>query len=149
MDIPLPHCYAYPRAGNTVDAVVFIRKDNAFKVLLIQRKIDPFKNCWAIPGGFIEMDETMEQAAHRELQEETGLTGITLQRVDVFDAVDRDPRGRTISVAYTGFVSPEQAALLNAGDDAMDARWYDLNALPKLGFDHPEIIKAAREKLGI
>lgn len=149
MDIPLPHCYAFARPAVSVDMVVLRRDGTSVQILLIRRKKDPHKGAWAIPGGFIEMDETTAQAAARELQEETGLTGIELARIDVFDAVDRDPRGRTISVAYMGFVTAQQTSTVKAGDDAGDAKWFPLSNIPELGFDHAAIIAAAREKLNV
>ena len=98
------HCYDYARPAVTVDAVVFMRDGDIVKLLLIQRKNEPFRGGWALPGGYIEMAETTEEAVHRELQEETGLIGVDLQRVDVFDAVYRDPRDRIISIAYAGCI---------------------------------------------
>jgi 8-oxo-dGTP diphosphatase len=142
------HCYNFPRPGVTADSVIVCNVDGVMKILLIKRKINPYKDHWAIPGGFMNPDETTEQAAHRELHEETGLTDVTLHRVDIFDTVNRDPRGRTITVAYTGIVSPEQAATVKAGDDAQEIAWYALDTLPDLAFDHAEIVAAARIKMG-
>lgn len=132
------YCYRYPRPAVTVDMVV-LTDDGA--VLLIKRKAEPFKECWALPGGFIDIDETLADAAARELEEETGLSGVELTQLRAFDRPDRDPRGRTIAVAFLARVSgrPEP----RAGDDAADARWMRLDDLPPLAFDHDDIISHA------
>lgn len=129
----------------TVDAVIFYRKSGLLKILLIQRKNDPFKGQWALPGGFLEEDETMEEGAKRELEEETGLKIEKLQQVAAFGTPGRDPRGRTISIAFVGLIDAEPK--IKASDDALDVKWFDLNDLPNLAFDHSEIINAGRELL--
>lgn len=126
----------------TVDAVVFYRKAGILNVLLIQRKNDPFKDQWALPGGFLEENETLEEGAKRELEEETGLKIEKLQQVRAFGAPGRDPRGRTISIAFVGRIDAE--AMVKASDDAVDAKWFNLSDLPNLAFDHREIIIEAR-----
>ncbi len=143
------HCYPYPRAGVTVDTVIFLREERVIKIFLIQRGGEPFKGSWALPGGYIEMHETTEEAAYRELQEETGLAHIALTRVDVFDAVDRDPSSRVISIGYMAMIDAAQAANAKAGDDAAVLQWLPLDALPDLAFDHSDIVRAARVKMGI
>lgn len=137
----MAYTYEYPHFAVTVDAVVLARSGNTFSVLLIQRKNDPFKGKWALPGGYVEIDELTEHAVHRELKEETGITVDTFRRLDVFDKVDRDPRERTISVAYWAII-PDMAPPA-AQDDAADARWFSITDLPGLAFDHSDIIKAA------
>jgi 8-oxo-dGTP diphosphatase len=143
------HCYDYARPAVTADAVIFKRDGDAVTVLLIKRKNDPYQGLWALPGGFMDMDETTEQAVHREVKEETGLTGLDFTRVDIFDTVDRDPRGRSLTVAYTAFIEAEHAAHAKAGDDAADFAWHPLNDLPELAFDHAKIIAVARDHVNV
>ncbi|MDT0685788.1 NUDIX hydrolase [Autumnicola psychrophila] len=126
----------------TVDSVVLCHIDNQFKVLLIKRKKDPFKDQWALPGGFIEEGEDLEQAARRELLEETGVKIDSMEQVRAFGKPGRDPRGRMISIAFLSRIFNEEP--LKAGDDAKDAGWFGINNLPDLAFDHEEIITAAR-----
>lgn len=136
------YTYKYPRAALTVDAVVFSKDTNRVEVLLIKRKNEPWKGMWAIPGGFLEVDETCEQGAMRELEEETGLTGVKLKQLHVFDAPDRDPRERIITVAHYGFADKNKQQA-TGGDDAIDAQWFDINDLPPTASDHKEIIAMA------
>ena len=146
--LSMPYEYRYPRAALTVDTVVFGHGPSGVHVLLIQRARDPFQGAWALPGGFVEIDETLEQAARRELAEETGVRLPQVDQLRAFDALNRDPRERVISVAYTAQV--ELAAHTpQAGDDAQEARWFHLAALPELAFDHAEVLRCARERLGI
>jgi len=142
--------YRYPRMLLTVDALIFLKDSLELipKVLLIQRKNNPFKNSFALPGGFVEMDELLKDAATRELFEETGLQGVELTQLAAFDKIDRDPRDRNICIVYYGFTTPENAKV-NGGDDAEKAEWFSLNNLPLLAFDHSEIIEFARKKLMI
>jgi len=138
--------YQYPRPAISVDCVVFGWHASQLSVLLIQRAKPPFRGCWALPGGFVEMHETLEQAARRELQEETGLTDLYLEQLYSFSAVDRDPRERVISVAYYGLVrqikyQPE------AADDAREAEWFPVSNRPELAFDHSSIFEVAYERL--
>jgi 8-oxo-dGTP diphosphatase len=120
---------------------VVITNEAEPKVLLIERGADPYKGCWAFPGGFLNMDETTEQCAVRELEEETGMKILGLQQIGAYSKVDRDPRGRTITVAYLAVVdSPCEVIGL---DDAAKAQWFPLDALPKLAFDHDEIMRDA------
>jgi len=130
----------------TVDAVVFLLSEGKAKVLLIKRKKEPFKGRWVFPGGFVEMDEELEDAVSRELAEETGLTGVKLEQMHTFGTCGRDPRGRQISIAFTGAVQPEQESL-RAGDDAAEAAWFDIDKLPEMAFDHNEMAKMAIEKM--
>ena len=142
----MSYTYEYPRAALTVDAAVFCRFPAGLQLLLIQRDRPPFEGCWALPGGFIDMDETLEQAVARELQEETGLTGVILDQLKAFSSPERDPRHRTISIVFMGFTSIENS-LLVAGDDARNARWFPVEDLPSLAFDHAKIVNHALGKL--
>ena len=133
--------YEYPRPALTVDCAVFYQGDE-LELLLIERAGDPFRGCWALPGGFVDMDETAERAAARELKEETGLESITMQQLHTFSTVDRDPRDRVVSVAFWGMTSERT---LNPGSDARQAQWFKVSELPSLAFDHEKIIKMALE----
>lgn len=139
-----PYCYRYPRPALTADCVLFKPADDGsgWTTLLVRRAHAPYKDCWAFPGGFMEMDETIEACAARELQEETGLTGLPLQMFGVFSTPERDPRGRVVSIAFYAFV-PSGLPEAVAGDDAADARWFSLAALPPLAFDHDEMLRRA------
>ena len=142
----MSYTYKYPRPAVTADCVV-ITKDDSPKVLLIERGADPFKGSWAFPGGFLNMDETTDQCAIRELEEETGVKIQELRQIGAYSKVDRDPRGRTITVAYLAVVdSPCEVIGL---DDAAKAQWFPLDALPKLAFDHDEIMRDATRLYGL
>lgn len=136
----MEYTYKYPRPAVTADCVV-ITKEAEPKVLLIQRGADPYKGCWAFPGGFMNMDETTEQCAIRELEEETGLKVSTVRQVGAYSKVDRDPRGRTITVAYLAII--DKPAQVTGQDDAAKAEWFPLSALPELAFDHADIMADA------
>lgn len=138
--------YAYPHPAVTADIVLFSVMEERLKVLLIRRKQAPYEGCWALPGGFVGIDESVDACAMRELKEETGLEGIYLEQLYTFGRPDRDPRERVISVAYFA-LTPMEGLSLNPGTDAADARWFDLESLPELAFDHPDIIQVARERL--
>ena len=146
------YSYEYPRPALTVDCVVFgLDLDkNSLKILLIQRKLQPFLGKWALPGGFVQMDETLEEAAERELREETGLAGIWLEQLAAFSRVDRDPRDRIVTVAFLALVKMNDLEL-HADTDASDAAWFDFDDCPELGFDHEDILQNAivrlREKI--
>ncbi|MDE0088954.1 MAG: NUDIX hydrolase [Candidatus Poribacteria bacterium] len=116
------------------------------KVLLIRRKNPPFKDLWALPGGFLEMDETLEESALRELNEETNISDVELTQVGTFGHPDRDPRGRVITIAYVGIINSEQQKAV-AGSDAVEVAWFSTLELPQLAFDHSEIIEKALEGL--
>jgi 8-oxo-dGTP diphosphatase len=139
------YTYDYPRPAVTAD-VVLITEDQEPRVLLIRRKADPFAGMWALPGGFIDMDESLETAARRELHEETGVTVEDLEQLHTFGDPGRDPRGRTISVVYLAIVN---AATVQpqAADDAAEAGWHPLDRLPALAFDHAEILAYASRRL--
>ncbi|SDG83088.1 NUDIX domain-containing protein [Psychroflexus sediminis] len=131
----------------TVDAVVISKEDQHNFVLLIKRKNEPFKNQWAFPGGFVEKEELVQRACQRELKEETGL-GINekdLSFLDYYDQIGRDPRSRTITFAFTAFI--DSRTEVKGDDDAAEARWFDAQHLPKLAFDHSEIIRDALHKI--
>ncbi len=136
----MEYTYKYPKPSVTADCVV-ITNESQPKVLLIQRGNDPFKGQWAFPGGFMNMDETTEQCAIRELEEETGLVVSDLHQIGAYSKVDRDPRGRTITVAYLAII--DKPVIVHGQDDAAKAGWFPLSALPELAFDHADIMKDA------
>lgn len=133
------YTYKYPRAALTVDAIVFVKSTEQTSVLLIERGREPFKNKWALPGGFVDIDETLEKACIRELEEETGLQVEKMQQFRTYDAIDRDPRHRTISVVYS--VEVEEQKPVKGSDDAAQAKWFSTDDLPELAFDHTEILR--------
>ncbi len=137
----MSYTYKYPRPAVTVDAVVFRKEHNNLQILLIRRKNPPFEGMWALPGGFVDMDETLEEAAARELKEETGIELNDMKQLKAYGAVNRDPRHRTISIVFTGLINGHQE--IKAGDDAANAKWFPLNNLPPLAFDHFEIVNDA------
>ena len=141
------YVYDWPRAMVTTDAVVFTYSGNSAKVLLINRGKEPYKGQWALPGGFVEIDEELEDAVVRELAEETGLTGIRLEQMHTFGTIGRDPRGRQITIVFMGIVTEEQTGI-KAGDDAAQAQWFDIEELPSnMAFDHNEVVRFAIAKL--
>ena len=139
-----PYTYDYPRPAVTADCVVFSNDLNGLSVLLIERANEPFKGCWAFPGGFMDMEENAEDCARRELKEETGLQLEHMEQIGVFTDVDRDPRGRTVSIAYSALV--EKRPVIGA-DDAAQARWFPISEIPALAFDHEKILRAALDVL--
>ena len=138
----MEYTYKYPRPAVTADCVVMTRETEP-KVLLIQRGEEPFKEAWAFPGGFMNMDETTEQCAIRELEEETGLQLSDVHQIGAYSKVDRDPRGRTITVAYLAII--DEPVAVTGLDDAAKAKWWPVDALPSLAFDHNEIMADAME----
>ena len=165
----MAYTYKYPRPAVTADCIVITREaepkaaskqeqrdaciDTAEreqaratpKVLLIQRGFDPYKGCWAFPGGFMNMDETTEQCAIRELEEETGLKVTNIHQIGAYSKVDRDPRGRTITVAYLAIV--DEPIAVTGQDDAAKAEWWPVSNLPHLAFDHYDIMQDAITQL--
>jgi 8-oxo-dGTP diphosphatase len=143
----VPYTYDYPRPALTVDCVIFgYHFEAGLRVLLIQRGSEPFRGKWALPGGFIEMEEDLERAALRELEEETGVRDVFIEQLYTFGAPDRDPRGRVISVAYFALINSE-AHPLSAASDASSADWFPVGELPPLAFDHADILTTALERL--
>lgn len=140
------YCYAHPHPAVTTDIVVFTIVDHTLSALLIERRNDPFKGRWALPGGFVDMDEDLETGALRELREETGVDNVYLEQLYTFGAKDRDPRERVITVAYFALV-PQYLVTPHAGSDATSVGWFPVNALPPLAFDHHEIIRVAQERV--
>ena len=138
--------YKYPRPAFAADCIVFLKEEKDTKVLLIQRKNPPFAESWAFPGGFLDMDEEIEIAAARELEEETGLKNIELAEFKISGTVGRDPRGRVISMFYIGFTTAENSKAV-AADDAKNVKWFSINALPDLAFDHNKMIKLAIKRI--
>jgi 8-oxo-dGTP diphosphatase len=139
------YTYDYPRPSVTVDIALVTREPRP-RILLIRRRHPPFEGMWALPGGFVEMEETLEAAARRELFEETGIKGARLEQVHTFGDPGRDPRGRTISVVYLARVNVSKVKP-HAGDDAADAGWHLLEGLPALAFDHKRILALVRKRL--
>jgi len=133
------------RPAVTVDVVIFSLRDSDLKVLLIRRAAPPFKGKWAIPGGYVHPDEALDEAAQRELEEETGLPDVYLEQLYTFGAPKRDPRGRVITVAYFALVSDD--VTVRAGDAAAEAAWHSVHDLPDLAFDHDEILSYALQRL--
>ena len=137
----MPFTYEYPRPCVSADVVV-VSEDELF-VLLIQRKKDPFAGSWALPGGFMDMDESAELAAVRELKEETELEVDSVQQIGAYSSVDRDPRARVVTIAF--FARASTTDHIAAADDAADAKWFPFDQLPELAFDHATIIDDARQ----
>ncbi len=141
------YVYEWPRPMVAVDAAVFGFFAGKAKLLLVERRNEPFKGKWCLPGGFVNIDEELEEAAARELFEETGLTGVRLEQMHTFGRCGRDPRGRVITVTFMGIVG-EDKTKVEAGDDAAKARWFDIEQVPQdLAFDHNKVVKFAIEKL--
>ncbi|HYJ45141.1 MAG TPA: NUDIX domain-containing protein [Pyrinomonadaceae bacterium] len=140
--------YEYERPGLTVDCVIFglDLEEERLKVMLIERELEPFAGMWAVPGGFVRRGETLESAAARELEEETGITDVFLEQLYTFGDPRRDPRGWVVSVAYYALVSPEKHTV-HAATDAREARWFPVTSLPRLAFDHAEILRVALARL--
>ncbi len=140
----LKYSYKYPHPSVTADCVIFGFDGVSIKVLLVQRGIEPFKGAWAFPGGFMKMDETAEECAKRELEEETGLKNAIVEQLYTFSAVGRDPRERVITVAHYALV---RISDVKGGDDAVNARWFAYDEIPRLAFDHDQILRVAVNRL--
>ena len=136
--------YKYPHPSVTTDCVIFGFDGSKLKMLLVQRGLEPYKGCWAFPGGFMKIDESAEEGAARELKEETGLEGAYIRQFHTFTAPQRDPRERVITIAYYALVKMQAVA---GGDDAADARWFALDEVPQLAFDHDQILRKAMQAL--
>lgn len=142
----MAHTYEFARPALTVDIVVFALDEEDLKVMLVERDLKPFAGQWALPGGFVRVDESLDEAARRELQEETGLKDIFLEQLYTFGDLNRDPRERVVTVAYYALVNL-QGHNVQASTDARNAAWFSVNDLPKLAFDHELILKTAHERL--
>lgn len=142
----MSYTYDYPHPAVTVDCAVFGFDESDLKVLLVQRALPPFEGHWALPGGFVGIDESINDAARRELEEETSLSTRFLEQLYTFGAVDRDPRERIISVAYYALVRLEDHNI-KAASDARNAAWFSVSDLPKLAFDHDQILQTAHKRL--
>ncbi|MFO1484562.1 MAG: NUDIX domain-containing protein [Verrucomicrobiaceae bacterium] len=140
----MSHTYQYPRAALTVDCVVFGFDGSELQVLLIRRALEPFKNRWALPGGFVRVEETLDEAARRELEEETGLRDVFLEQLYTFGSVKRDPRERVVSVAWFALVKP---SAVTGDTDAAEAKWFPVSDVPPLAFDHADILATALTRL--
>lgn len=140
----LKFCYKYPRPSVTTDCVIFGYDKDGLSVLLIQRGAEPYKGCWAFPGGFLQMHEDAEEGALRELEEETDFIPSSIEQFGTFTEVNRDPRGRVITIAYYALV---HKAKVRGGDDAAAAKWFSINKLPQLAFDHEHIFRVALRTL--
>ena len=138
------YTYDYPRPAVTADSVVFCNGSDGLSVLLIERANDPFKGCWAFPGGFMDMEENAENCAKRELKEETGMEVRSLEYLGTFSEVNRDPRGRTITIAYYAVIEKSE---VKGADDAIQARWFPIDSIPPLAFDHDKILRMALEEI--
>ncbi len=142
----MKYTYDYPRPALTVDCVVFGFDEGDLKVLLVRRDLEPFRGKWALPGGFVQMDESLDDAARRELQEETGIEKLYLEQLYTFGEPGRDPRGRVVTVAYYALVKLT-AHGVKAATDAESAAWFPVADAPRLAFDHQEILETALARL--
>ncbi len=140
------YSYKYPHPALTTDCVVFGFDGSGLNLLLVERGLKPYKGKWSLPGGFVRIDETLEEGALRELREETGVMDIYIEQLQAFSRVDRDPRERVVTVAFLAFVRQEGYEVI-AGDDAAKAQWFPVDMLPDLAFDHSEIVRVALDKL--
>lgn len=137
----------YPHPAVTVDVVIFSLRTERLKVLLVQRGEEPFKGMWALPGGFVHIDEGLEEAALRELHEETGVQEAYLEQLYTYGEPERDPRGRVITVAYFALIPTDAPVQVAASGDACDVRWVPIEDLPELAFDHDQIVAYALRRL--
>jgi 8-oxo-dGTP diphosphatase len=144
----MPFTYDYPRPMVTVDAVVFRKNGTSNEVLLIKRGHYPYEGMWALPGGFVDMEETLEEAIVRELEEETGLKNVELWQLNAYSEIHRDPRGRNISITFYGIADLIDTTV-TSGDDAADARWFNVDQMPELAFDHKKVVELALSKLSL
>lgn len=140
------YTYDFPRSSLTVDCVVFGLDQEDLKIMLIKRKLSPFQGKWALPGGFVHIDENLEEAAKRELKEETGIEKVFLEQLYTFGEVNRDPRERVVTVAYYALVKLG-GHKIQAMTDAVKAAWFSVDELPELAFDHERIIETALQRL--
>ena len=139
--------YPYPHPAVTTDVVVFTIRDERLSILLVKRANPPYQGEWALPGGFLAIDEDLDACAARELREETGISGVYLEQLYTFGATHRDPRERVISVTYYALVPQDALATPRAASDAADVGWHPFEKLPELAFDHADIIAMAHQRL--
>lgn len=142
----MPYTYEYPHPAVTTDIVIFTIRQDALKVLLIKRAMPPYQGEWALPGGFVNLDESLEEGARRELEEETGVSGVYLEQLYTFGKPNRDPRERVITVAYYALI-PTDTVEIRAATDAEGVSWFGMHELPDLAFDHQEILAMAHRRL--
>ena len=138
------YCYKYPHPSVTTDCVIFGFNGERLQVLLIERGIEPYKGKWALPGGFLKMDESAEECARRELKEETGLEGAYMEQFHTFSSPERDPRERVVTIGYFALIRQQE---VKGGDDAAAAKWFPLDETPALAFDHDFILRKATQRL--
>ena len=138
------YCYKYPHPAVTADCIVYNIEDETLKILLIKRKNEPYKDFWAFPGGFVNIDESAEVSAIRELKEETGLEVTKIEQLKAYSTPDRDPRERVITIV---FIAESKIKDVKGGDDAKEAEWFDITNLPPLAFDHKEILTDALKRI--
>jgi 8-oxo-dGTP diphosphatase len=138
--------YEYPRPALAVDCVVFGLDEDELRLLLVERNLEPFAERWALPGGFVRLEETLEETARRELEEETGITRLYLEQLYTFSAIHRDPRERVVTVAYYALVKLSDHQV-QAATDARSAAWFSVSDLPALAFDHADIVQSANTRL--
>lgn len=143
------YTYDYPRPMLTVDCIIICNKNNQNQILLIKRKNNPFKDSWALPGGFVDMDEDLDEAAFREVQEETNIKLESIKQLFTIGTPGRDPRGRTVSVIYFALINSKLAEQTKAGDDAAQTQWFEINKLPQLAFDHNLVVEKALKILNL
>jgi 8-oxo-dGTP diphosphatase len=141
------YSYEYPRPALTVDVVIFTLREDRLHVLLIRRVEKPFAGMWALPGGFVKIDESLEEAAYRELGEETGLREAYLEQLYTYGDPRRDPRGRVVTVSYFALIPADAPLHVEAGDEISEAGWFPVEEIPRLAFDHAEIIAYALRRL--
>ncbi|MDR1055160.1 MAG: NUDIX hydrolase [Prevotellaceae bacterium] len=146
MDSTREYCYKYPRPSVTSDCIIFGFDGDKIRVLLIERANEPYAGRWAFPGGFLDMDESAEDCAKRELFEETGLKNVFIEQLYTFTQPGRDPRGRVITIAYYALIKQTDYSI-TAGDDAKQAQWFSLDEIPPLAFDHSRILQAAISRI--
>ena len=142
----MPYTYQHPHPAVTTDIVIFTIRRQQLELLLIRRADEPFKDCWALPGGFVNIDEDLDRCALRELEEETGITGVYLEQLYTFGAPGRDPRERVISVAWYALIPPDRMNI-RAASDAREVAWFEVRQLPPLAFDHKTIVEKAHQRL--
>lgn len=140
------YCYKYPRPALTADCIIFGFDAGELKILLIERGLEPFKGKWAIPGGFLNMNENADDCAKRELYEETGLQNVFMEQLYTFSDAGRDPRGHVVTIAYYALVKLSDYSV-KAGDDAKNAQWFGISQIPPLAFDHDQVLKVALSRL--